>query len=257
MTSFTSGNVPGFQAKNESQESEVTWSSRQGVDLVATRGVVIDATSVDAGNVPTTTLRGGLVMAIASGSGHAIPYDPDGNNGSQIAVGVLEDSVKMEIDGVATQRFTQLIVQGMVSESQLTGLDERARLQLAGKLQFDNVATKPGVMMHPRGVYRMSGSKTLQASESGLLFLATAAATFTLPTAANGLAYRIAQTADADLVISGSSNLIHKGSNSASSVAFSTTSQKIGSQVLVECVYTNTDTLKWLVTNLGGTPVTM
>jgi hypothetical protein len=41
------------------------------------------------------------------------------------------------------------------------------------------------------------------------------------------------------------------------SVTFGTTSEKIGSHVLVECLYTAAGTLKWLVTNLGGTTATV
>ena len=58
--------------------------------------------------------------------------------------------------------------------------------------------------MHPRGIYRKSGNYTVTADDNGLLFLATAAVTFTLPTKQNGLAFRFAQTADANLVITGS-----------------------------------------------------
>src|SRR5690606_17401421 len=98
---------------------------------------------------------------------------------------------------------------------------------------------------------------TVLASDNGLLFLATAAVTFTLPTKQNGLAFRFAQSADANLVISGSSDIIHKGNAGASTVTFSTASEKIGSHVLVECIYTAASTLKWLVTNLGGTTATV
>jgi hypothetical protein len=77
--------------------------------------------------------------------------------------------------------------------------------------------------------------------------------TFTLPTKANGLAFRFAQTADANLVISGSNDIVHKGDAAASTVTFSTASEKIGSHVLVECLYTAAGTLSWLATNLGGT----
>ena len=94
-------------------------------------------------------------------------------------------------------------------------------------------------------------------TDNGLLFLATAAATFTLPTKQNGLAFRFAQTADANLVIQGSADLVHKGNAAASTVTFSTASEKIGSHVLVECLYTAAGTLKWLVSNLGGTTATV
>ena len=133
----------------------------------------------------------------------------------------------------------------------------RARLQLAQQMVFDRKPLSPAPLLAPRGVYRKNTSYTLTAADTGLLFLATAVATFTLPEKANGLAFRIVQTADADLTISGSSDLIHKGNAGASSVAFSTANQKIGSQVLIECIYTAASTLKWLVTNLGGTTATV
>ena len=40
-------------------------------------------------------------------------------------------------------------------------------------------------------------------------------------------------------------------------MTFSTASEKIGSHVLVECIYTADSTLKWLVSNLGGTTATV
>ena len=59
------------------------------------------------------------------------------------------------------------------------------------------------------------------------------------------------------LVIAGSADIVAKGNAAANSVTFSTASEKIGSHVLVECVYVGTSTLKWLVTNLGATTPTV
>jgi len=259
MSQFTTGNAPGLQPAVESHETQITWVGRRGQDLVATRPITIDAAAVDSGNSPQSVLRGGIVLALQDTGGKASVYDPDANNGQQIAAGVLEHAQSMLVDGVATDRFTQMLVHGLVRESQLIGLDPRAKQQLASRLIFDrDSAASVGVLMHPRGVYRKSENYSVTASDNGLLFVATAAVTFTLPTPQNGLAYRFLQTADADLVIaSGLGNLVHKGNAAASQVAFNTTSQKIGSQVLVECLYTATDTLRWVVTNLGGTAATV
>ena len=87
MSEFTSGNMPGFQTKQESEEKQIVWSGPQGQDLTATKKVVIDAAAVDAGNTPTTTLRGGLVVAIKDSDGNVYPYDADANDGTQIPVG--------------------------------------------------------------------------------------------------------------------------------------------------------------------------
>ena len=90
MSDFTNGNVPGLATKVEAEESQVIWAGRCGQDLVATRRATIDSAAVDSGNSPTTTLRGGNVLALVDASGKAHTYDPDANDGRQIALGILE-----------------------------------------------------------------------------------------------------------------------------------------------------------------------
>ncbi len=252
------GQHAGIAAAVEGDDANVLWVGRHGQDLAATRKTTIVAAAVDAGNTPQTTLRGGNVLAIVDASGKANTYSPDATDGRQIAVGILEHHQEMLVDGVATDRFTQMLVHGLVKEAELLGLDPRARQQLGQRFAFDReISPQAGVLMHPRGIYRKAGSYTVVAGDNGLLFLATAAATFTLPTKQNGLAFRFVQTADANLVIQGSGDIVHKNSTTATSVTFSTASEKIGSHVLVECLYTATGALKWLVSNLGGTTATV
>ena len=98
-----------------------------------------------------------------------------------------------------------------------------------------------------------AGGQWMLAADNGLLFLATGGATFTLPAKQNGLAFRFVQTVDANLVIQGAGDIVHKNSAGATTVTFSTAGEKLGSHVLVECLYTATGVLKWLVSNLGGT----
>ena len=254
MSEFTTGNAPGFQAAIEGQESEVTWTGRNGQDQVATRKITLLAAATDSGNTPNTTLRGGNVLAIVDATGKANTYSPDANDGRQIAVGILEHYQDMLVGGVATDRFTQMLVHGLIREGEVVGLDARARHQLGQRFTFDReTSPQAGTLLHPRGIYRKSANYAVTVNDNGLLFLATAAVTFTLPTKANGLAFRFAQTADANMVIAGSADIIVKGNAAANTVTFSTANEKIGSQVLVECIYTNTGTLKWLVTNMGAT----
>src|SRR5262245_35942835 len=164
----------------------------------------------------------------------------------------------MLVNGVATDRFTQMLIHGLVRDAELIGLDPRGKQQLGLRFLFDReVSPQAGVLMHPRGVYRKSSNYTVTANDNGLLFLATAAVNFKLPAKQNGLAYRFAQTADANLVITGSADIIAKGNAAATTVTFSTASEKIGSQVLVECVYVGTGALKWVVSNIGGTTPTV
>ena len=196
MSDFSNGNVPGFQTKQETQEGQVTWSGRQGQDLTATRKVVIDASATDDGNSPhTTTLRAGLVLAMKDSDGKVYPYNSGANDGRQIALGILEQPQEMLEDGVATDRFTQMLVQGLARENRLYGLDVRAKSQLAGRFLFDrDLNSAAGSLMQPRGAYRISGDHTLTKAEHGLLMIATSAVAFTLPDKENGLAFRLLQS---------------------------------------------------------------
>src|SRR5438477_888856 len=235
MSEFTTGNAPGFQAAIEAQESEVLWSGRKGQDLVATKKITLVSTTADSGNSPTTTVRGGNVLAILDASGKANTYSPDATDGRQIAVGILEHNQDMLVAGTATDRFTQMLVHGLVRDGELINLDPRAKQQLGLRFLFDReTSPQAGALMHPRGIYRKSANYTVTANDNGLLFLATAAVTFTLPTKQNGLAFRFAQTADFNLVIAGSADIIAKGNAAASSVAFSTATVKVVSHVPVD-----------------------
>ena len=144
MSEFTSGNAPGYQAATEAEESEVTWSGRKGQDLIATRQVTIGSATVDSGNTPTTTLRGGNLLAIVDATGKVDTYSADANDGRQIAVGILEHYQDMLVAGVATDRFTQMLVHGLLKESELLNLDPRALgrfdpVQLAVQALISNV----------------------------------------------------------------------------------------------------------------------
>lgn len=258
MSDFNPGNQPGLRTKKSSDEAQILWSGRGGQDLAAVRQGTLASTSVDSGASPTTSLRPGLVLAIHGTSGKFLPYDPDANDGTQIAVGVLERGQDMLVDGVATDRFVPMLVHGFVKEGELVGLDPRAKGQLARRFVFDrDLPCGADAQLRPRGVVRKAADYSVVEADDGLLFLASAAVVFTLPTRKNGLAFRFVQTANSNLTINGGGHLVHKGNAAATTVTFSTTNEKIGSHALVECVYVDTDTLKWVVTNLGGTTATV
>src|SRR5436189_2501886 len=188
MSEYTTGNAPGFAAALEAQESEVLWSGRRGQDLVATKKITLLSSASDSGNTPATTVRGGNVLGIVDTTGKVNLYSPDANDGRQIAVGILEHNQDMLVAGTATDRFTQMLVHGLVRDGGLLGLDPRAKQQLGMRFLFDReVSPQAGALMHPGGIYRKGGNYTVLAADNGLLFLATAAVTFTLPTKQNGL----------------------------------------------------------------------
>src|SRR6185436_19781103 len=90
MSEYTTGNAPGFQTAVDAAESEVLWAGRKGQDQVATKKITLISSTVDSGNTPTTTVRGGNVLGLVDASGKANTYSPDATDGRQIALGVLE-----------------------------------------------------------------------------------------------------------------------------------------------------------------------
>lgn len=99
-------------------------------------------------------------------------------------------------------------------------------------------------------------SRTLDHTEDGIHFLMTAAATFTLPGVKEGVKYKFTSNVDGNMTFTGSANILADGVLAATTVAFSTSSHKIGSVCVFECINVN-GTLKWCFTNLGGTAATI
>lgn len=106
-----------------------------------------------------------------------------------------------------------------------------------------------------------AGNYTLVADDSGALVILTAAAILTLPAKAEGLWFRLAQTADANASFAtpaAATDIIGKNLATGVSATFSTASNKIGAQALIECVdIDGAGTLKWIVTNLSDCTLTM
>src|SRR5438128_2523436 len=127
MSEYTTGNAPGFQAALDATESEVLWSGRKGQDQVATKKITLVSSASDSGNL----------LGIADSTGKANLYSPDANDGRQIAVGILEHNQDMLVAGTATDRFTQMLVHGLVRDGELVGLDPRAKQQLGMRFLFD------------------------------------------------------------------------------------------------------------------------
>lgn len=108
----------------------------------------------------------------------------------------------------------------------------------------------------PNQVVFKSSSYTLSTEDDGKTFYSDGVVVFTLPPKIAGLTFKFFQPNDAVLEIIGNADIIHKGSANATSVAFITAGQKLGSYVIAECVDVQ-GTLKWLISNLGGTTATV
>ena len=96
MSQFTTGNVPGVEAAVTAETTQIGWSGRHGQDQIVTQRAIIHEDTVDAGNTPDTTLRAGVVLAYRDTDGKLAIYTPGASDGTQIAVGVLEQAQDMD-----------------------------------------------------------------------------------------------------------------------------------------------------------------
>ncbi len=187
-------------------------------------------------------------------------------SGSATARGVLLDSeVKLYDDWAPTtyiNRTCQMAIAGTIDQDKLLG-DYAATLEdpdsafWLQNLIFDDYALGIDTMPVPFGLFGLqkfryvSADYTVVAADSGTMFLATAAVTFTLPTKAAGLAFGFMQTADANMVVASAGSAddaITDGDAGADTITYSTSSHKIGATLLVEIA---PDLTKWLTFSLS------
>lgn len=260
MNAFTIYSDPGYTALVESGEWDGLWNAFNNEKHLLTQRVTVDSTAVDSGNTPTTTLRAGTIMAKKDSDGNYYPYDPDATDGTQNARGVLGFQLPMTgPTGTVQDKGIPLIVRANMQVAELHNYDAQAGRQLT-QLGFilDAPAGANSLPIPGMTVYGDGG--TVTAAQNGSLFQAAGAAAFTLPTIAVGLAYEFYQTADADMSIASAGsldNIVADGDATADSVAFSTSSHKIGSHARFVARYNAAGALRWYFSNLGGTAATV
>ena len=243
------GNAPGMGSAVETYEAAATWARHP---MLLWSPAIISSAAVDSGNTPTTTLRPGLVMGIISASNTWTNYSPSATDGSQIAQGILGVALPM-LDPFTSSTQAKnwgMIVGGPVQSSKLINLDLQARASMSPYFRFDD-----NLLGNYRFPWAQFTSKTaayqVLSTDNGALFDnvgASGAVTFTLPALANGYYFGFRVQADQSVTVASSegTNMIALNNASASSVAFSTGSQKIGGMVVV---YTNPGATKWVVEN--------
>lgn len=264
MGLFNQANAPGFQTARESEESQVFMAGRNGFTMIVdSPAVLISSVTVDSGNTPTTTLRGGNILGQLTSGSELKLYDPDANDGTQLPVGVLEAHLDMLQQGTATDRFTSILKSAILKEGELINEDAHAlAVLLHSGFRLDSLLPNGAAFLSRHRKRQLHAADyTVVAADNGDLLVATTAATFTLPTKAHGLKFQFLQTSDNTLVIASAGSaddIIAKGDATADTLTFNTSSEKIGSFVEVECIYTDTSgTLRWIAKNYGGTTMTV
>ena len=265
---FSSGNPPGFTTAKESIEEQIWWTGRAHQHQLSSQEITLDDENTDAGNTPSTTIRGGHVLAKETASGNHYLYDADANDGRQFATGLLEHTKDMLKDATAADQFMEQLSSGLYRSTELivTGgtkgtvdLQVQSQLVRQGWMPSGNGPDGVAFLLHPMGVERVSATtKTLVAADNGKHFVSLAAGNYTLPanTAANvGFTVMISQITDANLVITSAAgdDIVALNNIAADTVTFSTGGEKIGTRVMVQLIYTAASARRWIVHNLGGT----
>lgn len=264
MTTNGHFGIPGQTDASFATQRDVLWGgdeSRIEVLRVSSRAIV--STAVDAANTPTTVLRSGLLLGLVTSSGKLKEYDPASTDGSQNIFGVLPVELRMtDGDGVAADRYAPVIVKAPVKTTKLlikgAALDghadeHNARRQLvaAGFILSDDPR---GLLAGASRMVAKAADYTVVADDNGTLFTtlgAAAAVNFTLPTLARGLEFEFYNEVNQNMTITAAAGTLVAFNNAAAtSIAFSTLSEKIGGKIKIRA---NSDATKWLAeVNLGA-----
>ncbi len=256
------GGLPGISAISQTTEREVWWGREEM--LLYSMNKVIDSTTVDAGNTPTTELRAGLLLGENDSDNNLHDFDPDAADGTENVYGVLlRDLNMLDVDGVVEDKYGHVLVGGPLKAADVfiegtaltSSADEfMARKQMEGRFTFDDVLQKRFGALGGAfsNVVETGTTHTPGVNESGSRFIYTNAAsvTVTLPTIHNGLVYEFLRQGDEELVVTSGEgdNVIVGNDLSADSITFTSAGEHIGALVRVEGIRISSGTLKWLMT---------
>lgn len=252
---------PGFEFIRETEEAQVWFSALFNEFNQFIKSCDFDSTNTDPGNTPTSTLRGGLVIAEDESTGLCFVYDADANNGRQCVVGVLPQPIDMlDSDGTAEQKNNIAILTSaaFLNDQLLGDFDPAARAQLIRRGSHFDTGLGEAFLSHPKCTQDQTGNRTLVAADSGIEFIATNTVVFTLPTIENGLSYLVRQSSDNPMTITSAegNNILALNDTAASSLAFSTATEQIGAAALIRAIFIGS-TLTWVVDNLSDATITI
>ncbi len=243
------GGLPGMSAKIESMESQIWWG-HENLRIFAPKPIIA-AASVDAGNTPTTTLRGGLIVAKRTADDLWYPYAPTQVDGRDVALGVLIKAVPMlnPNTGIVENKNGEILIGGNLKAAELVNLDGQARLQLSRQFILDDdIAQKYFATEFIREIPK-TGDYTITGAFTGTEFTTEGAAgtvIFTLPAIAKGLAFKFYNHVDQTMTVTSAegNNIVAFNDLAATSISFATAGNKIGAVAIVRANYAGT---KWLV----------
>lgn len=254
-----SDSKPGFTALVSTEEVQLWAAGPDNNHKRFETKVEIGSTSTDAGNSPTTTLRGGIVMAKKDSDSKCYPYSAAATDGTQKVVGVLGKYLSMlDRFGTAEDKLSKLLTQGILKNPtvDLIGVDKVA-LAVLFRTGFTSALLEPhgsSFLLHPKTRYFKTADYTLLDADHGVQFIAdgSGAVNFTLPDLATvGPGYEVLLTnaANQNMVVTApvADTIVYDDTAGgyATTLTWSTGNQKMGAQVLMRSDYNAAGVLKW------------
>ena len=243
---FTQQLQPGFQVGIESDEVAPFRGGRNGETQITQVPYTISSGATDAGNTPTTTLRGGNIMQLNSPLTELLPYTTASAMAGARILGVLPRHTNMLDMNVATKRVTGLFTSGLLRASEIPNLDRYAAGVLVNQgFRFDD----PSYNLPLFSINRMVTATvpaTLTAADHGTRFLtATDSVTFTLPTIAAGLYFEFQASSASVTIISPVADLLICTASTSLGASTSHATSVVGTDVLMRVWCPPAATLLW------------
>jgi hypothetical protein len=254
MSSTGGFGVAGQGALVETTEAEILWGGDAAKGMAIWKSALIDGATRDASSTPTTLLQPGLVLAQLDADSKFTDYDPNAEDGSEVAVAILGTQMRaQDFDAADADRVFRVLVGGPVKAGQLNGLDDQARVQLGPRFIFDDdLIGSHNFLGLPWKHEQIITDTTLVAADAGKRIVCTTAdCDVTLPALATnaGFAVEVLMAANFELIITSAEggNIIAGGEVAADTFTLTVTGEQLGQRVRVEAIFVGT-TPHWLLT---------
>lgn len=258
--------IPGFDTLRETEEVQIWGSGPDNNHQRFEQKIHIKSTVVDSGNTPTTTLRGGFVLARKTSDRLDYKYDPTATDGTQIPIGILEKHTTMlDRYGTAQDKVKNILKGGLIQNvTDLINYDFQA-LAVLLRTGFHLLQATPhgaAFLYQPVGREFKTADYTITSDDAGkLLIAATNAVNFTLPTLAAslvGFEVMLFNSGNNNMVVTAAADTIvydDTANGKATTLTWSTANQKMGASVLMRADYDVSGTLSWFPLQIQRTVV--
>ena len=128
---MSGGFTPALKTVSDSVHAEASFLASEHT-MAKRSGITLDATTVGADANGNKILVAGTVIGEITATGKHGAYDNAENDGREVAVGFLWESVNLKDGDV----ICGALLHGSVLEARVSGLDASAKADLAGQIVF-------------------------------------------------------------------------------------------------------------------------